>query len=156
MENSNFVEGTVLPGPIQKFDDTLVNSRKCNGTELPLEPSSTEIRASGINGKSPSTGCPVNYIRPENGKSTVIGIYSGSTRIWSECVEVDHPWSYMRVQSSLEWIYNTTGLPNPDPAGTICDNNEVTTSSPSKAWRVTNPTFSLMLAVFIPFMLQCT
>lgn len=146
----NVTEGTVLPGPLQKFDDTVVNSRKCNGTDVPLDnycpgidDPSCKIWTSGSNGKSPGVGSPVNYIRPEDGKWAVIGIFSGSTPIWPQCSEEDHPYTYMSVQNSLEWIYNITGLPNPDPPGTICENN------PSKAQAVTSPTFCLIVAVFI-------
>jgi len=119
------------------FNDTLVNVRKCNGLEIPLLPIFS-IWTSGNDSKKAGPGSPVNYIRPEDGNWAVLGVFSGISYTYPDCVETDYYYSYNRVQSSLKWIYDITGLPDPDANVTECD-NPLTTIPLTEPFNSTGP-----------------
>ena len=131
----------MLPTPVRKFDDTLVNVVKCNGVNKPL--SIAYIWTSGNGSKNADGGCPANYMRPEDGNWTVIGVKPESYSYPSCDVEKDSYYSYIRIQSSLEWIYNITGLPNPD-ADVVCPDPLTTTpttisTTPNRSGQLNTP-----------------
>ena len=136
----------MLPTPVRKFDDTLVDVRKCNGVDIPLLPIPA-IWTSGDGSKKADVGCPVNYIRPEDGNWTVIGVFSCVSYGYPDCVEKDSYFPYNRIQSSLNWIYNITGLPNPD-ADVVCPDPLTTTPTTFS----TTPNSSGQLHAQIAFM----
>jgi len=120
----------VLPSPVQMFNDSIVNVMKCNGTEESL---STFYRfwTSGNSSKMRAdTGCPAQYVRPEDGNWVVLGVFPGYWIGYPSCIEKTEYFPYLRVQSSLKWIYNITGLPDPDANVAVCD---LTTSSSTRS-----------------------